>query len=269
MPSNANFENALPRKYHGSKPSNQSAQTDWSAYATAYDLLSLHNPEYRALLQNFENFLSTIDTPQIIYDIGGGTGSYTEIAAGAFPGSVIHLVEPDATMMRTARFKLSRYSTVNFHACALQDFKAPGKADLIICVHALYTMPNQRERLDDLRRMVRPGGHLFLIDLGRYMDVSDWRRYLFTEIKRERGLMGAIKVFWQGRQVAKQNKAILKSQQSGAYWTFNGPELAAAVTDAGFEILKQQPVYRGYSELLVCRARPEPHQDNSKAAVAR
>jgi len=255
MPSYANLEGDISTKHRGLTSSDQSAHTDWSAYATAYDLLSLYNPEYRALLQNFESFLSTIDTPQVIYDIGGGTGSYTEVAAGAFPRSEFHLVEPDSAMIRTARTKLSGYGDVSFHASALQDFKAPKNADLVICVHALYTMPNQRERLGDLRRLVRPGGYLYLIDLGRYMDVSDWRGYLFAELKRERGLLGALKIFWQGRQVAKQNKAILKSQQSGAYWTFTGSELAAAVTEAGFEILKQQPVYRGYSDLLVCRAR--------------
>ena len=87
------------------------------------------------------------------------------------------------------------------------------------------------------------------------MNVSDWRRYLFRKLKQERGLLGAFQIIWQGRQVAKQNRAILKSQKSGAYWTFTGPELAAAVSDAGFDILKQQTVYRGYSDLLVCRAR--------------
>jgi ubiquinone/menaquinone biosynthesis C-methylase UbiE len=256
MTLNASLESAMSPRLHRPTPSDQMAHTDWSAYSTAYDLLSLHNPAYRDLLRDFDSFLSTIDPPRVIYDIGGGTGNYSEVAARTFPDSDIYLAEPDAGMIQAARSKLSQYRRVRFHAAALQDFKAPGEADLIICVHALYTMPNQRERLAELRQLLRTGGHLYLIDLGRYMDVADWRRYLFAMLRREHGLISALKIFWQGRQVAKQNKAILKSQQSGAYWTFSGNELAAAVSNASFEILKQKAVYRGYSDLLVCRARP-------------
>lgn len=46
------------------------SNADWSAYAAAYDLLSKHNPEYKALMRDFEDFLSRIETPGIIYDVG-------------------------------------------------------------------------------------------------------------------------------------------------------------------------------------------------------
>ena len=46
-----------------SKTADRFVRADWSAYATAYDLLSEHNPEYQILLQDFEDFLATIKTP--------------------------------------------------------------------------------------------------------------------------------------------------------------------------------------------------------------
>src|SRR6056297_1583361 len=82
---------------------------DWSSYAKAYDLLSEHNPAYQALLRDFEGFLSTIRPPELIYDIGGGTGNYTKIAAHACPCSEIRFVEPNAGMIGLARAKLAAH----------------------------------------------------------------------------------------------------------------------------------------------------------------
>jgi SAM-dependent methyltransferase len=233
-----------------------SVRADWGAYASAYDLLSEHNPEYQVLLQSFEAFLATIEIPRLIYDIGGGTGNYTEIAARACPGSEVRLVEPNAGMIASAQSKLADFGNIKYDNRTLEDFDAPCSADLVICVHALYAMPEQEQRLGDLRRLLRPGGLLYLIDLGRYMNVADWRSYLFSSLKKEHGLVGALRVLWQGREIAKQNNAIFKAQKKGVYWTHTEAEIASVAAAAGFEILRQQSVYRGYSDLLVCRATP-------------
>ena len=256
MSSHARAKKSVPVNVDRPETADRSVRADWSAYATAYDLLSEHNPEYQALLQDFEDFLATIKTPQLIYDIGGGTGNYTEIAARACPDSEIRFVEPDASMIGSAQSKLAAHGNIKYDTLALEDIGAPGTADLIICVHALYAMPAQEQRLGDLRRLLRPGGWLYLVDLGRYMNVADWRGYLFSNLKKEHGLAGALRVFWQGREIAKQNKTILKAQKKGVYWTHTEAEIASAATAAGFKIRRQEAVYRGYSDLLVCQAKP-------------
>lgn len=244
----------MPTPVDDPSPAGRTSHTDWSAYATAYDLLSAYNPEYQALVQDFETFLTTIETPSLIYDIGGGTGNYTAIAAQTCPSSEIRFLEPDPAMIQAAQAKLKAHDNISFESLPLEDIKGSGAADLVICVHALYAMPEQKKRLNDLHRLLRPGGYLYLIDLGRDMDVGDWRRYLFTELRKTHGVRGALKIFWQGRQVAKQNKAIFKAQKNGAYWTHTEAEIAKIAIDAGFEIVRQKAVYRGYSDLLVCRA---------------
>ncbi|MBU2935038.1 MULTISPECIES: class I SAM-dependent methyltransferase [Pacificibacter] len=254
MPSHAGVEMSSPRNDYRSKVVNRSISADWSAYSATYDLLSEHNPEYQALLQDFEAFLTTIETPQVIYDIGGGTGNYTEIAARVCPDSEICFVEPDTNMNRSAQSKLAAYKNISYDNRALEDIDATGSADLVICVHALYAMPAQEQRLADLRKLLRPGGRLYLIDIGRYMNVSDWRSYLFASVKKELGLIGALRVFWQGREIAKQNKSILEAQKKGIYWTHTEAEIASLVAQNGFEIVRQQSVYRDHSDLLVCRA---------------
>ncbi|WP_341863015.1 methyltransferase domain-containing protein [Gymnodinialimonas sp. 57CJ19] len=254
MPSRAHADGAMPLDVYQSETADQSVRADWSAYATAYDLLSEHNPEYQAILASFDTFLASIETPKLIYDIGGGTGNYTERAAIACPDAEIHLAEPDPGMIAAAKAKMSAHPNITYDNVALESYSPSHQADLIVCVHAIYAMPNPQQRLKDLRRLLRPGGWLFLVDLGRDMDVADWRRYLFRSIKAKHGLLGALRIFWQGREIAKQNSAIYDAQQKGVYWTHSAEELASAVTAAGFEIHREDTVYRGYSDLLVCRA---------------
>ena len=232
----------------------RSVSTDWGAYATAYDLLTQHNPEYRAIMRDFEAFTTTIETPRVIYDVGGGTGNYTEIAARAWPSSDLRFIEPDVNMLKLAKSKLVAHEHVRYQNLSLKDIDPQVKADLVICVHALYTMPEQEQRLSDLHCLIRPGGWLYLVDLGRYMNIADWRSYLFSTLKKELGLAGALRVFWKGREIAKQNTAIFEAQKKGMYWTHTPAEIASSVIAAGFEITRQESVYRGYSDLLVCRA---------------
>lgn len=229
---------------------------DWGAYAKTYDLLLEHNPAYQQLLAEFEDFLSANDTPQVIYDVGGGTGNYSEIAARMCPGSSIFFIEPDHGMTARAKDKLSAHPNVTYIDRTLQDVQATAKADLVICVHALYSMPEPQDRLADLRGVLRPGGLLFLIDLGRPMNVADWRSYLISHLTKELGIPKALQIIWKGREIAKQNKAIFKAQQEGLYWTHSESEIASAVEKAGFDVISRKPVYRGYSDYLLCRAAP-------------
>ncbi|MBY6201412.1 class I SAM-dependent methyltransferase [Maritalea mobilis] len=229
-----------------------SAPTNWSAYATAYDMLAEYNPAYQELVQDFAAFLSTIEAPDLVYDIGGGTGNYTQVAARSCPASEIRFVEPDDGMMSAARSKLAGHPNIAFDGRPFEAIDAAGAADLVICVHALYAMPQPEQRLRDLARLLRPGGWLYLIDLGRYLDVAEWRGYLFDHLRKEHGLFNALRIAWQARQIARQNKAILTAQKKGIYWTHSEAEIASLVTSAGLQIHRQQPVYRGYSDLLIC-----------------
>jgi hypothetical protein len=92
------------------------------------------------------------------------------------------------------------------------------------------------------------------------MDVADWRSFIFSHMRKEIGLVKALKVLWKGREIAKQNKAILKAQQDGVYWTHSESEICSAVENTGFEVTTQKKMYRGYSDLLMCRAKPLRHK---------
>jgi trans-aconitate methyltransferase len=254
MATRVHTENYRPLKVDWRLKSDPQPTADWNAYAATYDLLLEYNPAYQQLLQDFESILSDMDAPRVIYDVGGGTGNYSQIAAGRYPESSIYFIEPDQGMTQRAKEKLSGHDNVVYIDRPLQEVEAPAKADFVICAHSLYSMPDPQERLIDLKKLLRPGGLLFLLDLGRPMNVADWRFYLFSHLVKELGVAKAIQVLWKGREIAKQNKAIFKAQQVGLYWTHSASEICSAVEKAGFEVLTQKKVYRGYSDLLLCRA---------------
>ena len=88
------------------------------------------------------------------------------------------------------------------------------------------------------------------------MNVADWRSFLFSHLTKELGVLKALKIIWKGREIAKQNKAILRAQQEGLYWTHSEAEISSAVEKAGFDVISKKVVYRGYSDYLLCRAAP-------------
>lgn len=125
--------------------------------------------------------------------------------------------------------------------------------DLIICTHALYTLREPQKKLNDFFRILSPNGFLFLIDLGKILDIGDWRRYLISSLLKEHGLTTCLRVLAKSKPISQQNKLIRSNQISGTYWTHTLQQLRDYVSIAGFHIDEQRTVYRGYSNLIVAR----------------
>jgi len=78
---------------------------------------------------------------------------------------------------------------------------------------AFNAMPDQEQRLSDLRRLLRRGAGSYLVDLGRSMSRVLAQLLVFSSIKKkEHGLVARLEFFAQGREIAKQNKIHLKAQ---------------------------------------------------------
>ena len=113
--------------------------------------------------------------------MGAGTGNYALELARRFPDArVIHL-DSDPMMNRAASRKYRGAGAVNveFKTSSAGDaaFTADN-FDLIVCINALYTFPDTKSVLERFRSWLKPTSLLFLIDLGRPMDVADWSRYI-------------------------------------------------------------------------------------------
>jgi len=231
---------------------------NWSDYARHYDLMAENNPAYQELIAHYQDFLGLCVGGNIrrVLDVGAGTGNFSLLAAKCLSlAEVIHL-EPDAGMNARAHEKTQTNQLNNLlmdnRAIESADFPA-GHFDLVVSVHALYAMPNPQWQLQKFAAWLRPGGLAFLCDFGRMMDVADWRSYLFQHLQRKHGIMQAFRLFWRGREVAQQNRNVAALQKCGRYWLHTPEEFQAAVEAAGFQIIRQELIYRGYSDLIIAK----------------
>jgi ubiquinone/menaquinone biosynthesis C-methylase UbiE len=159
-------------------------------------------------------------------------------------------------MNRFARRKYRRQRSHNVTVINsdISEFNAnPGSFDLAVCVHTLYVLEDPQATLARIYDWLKPGGVLYLIDVGRAIDIPRWAIYLFYHAVRQLGLRKAVRTFVENIQVMKQNKHIREAQQDGTYWLHSPSEIASVVRSCGFVIETQNTVYRGMSDLLVCR----------------
>jgi len=85
------------------------------------------------------------------------------------------------------------------------------------------------------------------------MNVADWRQFLFNHLRRETGLWQTAKLLWRGRKIARQNQNIATLQRSGKYWLHSPEEFRTTVEQSGLQILQQELVYRGCSDLVIAQ----------------
>jgi ubiquinone/menaquinone biosynthesis C-methylase UbiE len=236
----------------------------WDEYAQAYDVMCSANPAYQKNLTLFREWIAGLHLPQAstICDVGAGTGNYVLELARRFPDArVIHL-DSDPVMNRTAsrKYSLSGVENVGFASSNASTVDlAPSSLDLIVCVNALYTFAEPSRVLDNFKLWLKPAGYLFVIDLGRPMDVADWSRYIVTSSVKTIGIGATLKAFFRGRKAIGQNRLIRREQELGRYWLHSPADFRVALINAGFEIGRTQICYRDVCDLAVCRKPTQSH----------
>jgi ubiquinone/menaquinone biosynthesis C-methylase UbiE len=227
---------------------------DWSDYSQVYDLMTEVNPAYQELLSYFEKFLSDsgLKEGDCFADFGAGTGNFSIAAAQKIRGLEVLHVESDEGMNARANSKVARGDLVRVIMDDIE--KTPIKErslDGASVVHALYTLSHPREFLVRLARGMRPGGRVFLCDLGRVLNLTDWWQYLLRDSLARRGFLATAGVMIRGRSITVQNRKIAREQRAGRYWTHTHEEFVAAVRQAGLRVISHREVYRGYSDLVI------------------
>ena len=235
--------------------------TDWTRYATQYDLILEHNPAYQDILRRFEREVAGWDLPSggLFADLGAGTGNFSLAAAKALPHTHVLHVDRDPGMNAVAERKRAELDLDNLEIrpSSIEELDlAPGQLAAVSCVHALYTLDEPWSALEDIGRWLAPGGRAFLCDLGRVLDIRDWFTYFFGGMRRRIGVTGAARVVWQGREVLRQNRAIRAAQLDGRYWTHDTESFLHAVEAAGMRVLHVSTCFRGYSDLVVAERPP-------------
>lgn len=233
-------------------------EIDWARYALDYDAMCDANPAYA---ENIEHLKKRIDgwhlppKPKVL-DIGAGTGAFISALGEVLDEAQYTHVDFNPSMNAQALIKYKNQGlNVNVIQSSLGDMQLmPETQDLVICVNALYAMPQPHAMLRKIRRTIKREGKFFIIDFGRQMRVSHWSAYILKSLVRQHGIHGALAWFWRYREVLKQNRIGMRAQRKGGYWLHSTRQFADALESSGWHIEELTTCYQGYCDLAVCRS---------------
>ncbi len=149
--------------------------------------------------------------PARILEIGGGTGATTASIVSAVYGKDFDYCFTDisAAFLSRARVKFSDVSSMEFRVLnienypAEQDFEAGGY-DIVLAANVLHATTDLRRTLGHVRKLLRPGGVLVLIEgvyADRWLDMTlgltdGWWRFIDYDLRPEHPLISAEE--WKG-----------------------------------------------------------------------
>ena len=228
---------------------------DFSEYSTKYDLLLKNSQPYQKIRELFmEQLLQKFDREQTFsfLDVGGGTGNFTKLILDYFPNAYGTLLDPSHDMLAYARHKVGNSRRVRFIEDDFERYESNNKFDLVLCVHALYLMPDSRALVPKFAEHLSETGTLMICDIGQQIKVMNWAIYLFFQNVKTYGIMKAISILREGKKVIAANRDIECKQKSGELWTHTLSEFKH-MFEKYYKVDYATITYRGCSNMLICR----------------
>ncbi|NLX21008.1 MAG: class I SAM-dependent methyltransferase [Phycisphaerae bacterium] len=148
------------------------ARHEFESWAETYDRSLLHRflfqPSYRMFLEELQGWRGETAEPFDLLDIGCGTGTLgAMLALSLLPARVVGL-DYAAGMCRVAREKACKAHVADRLRFVTADSEhlpfADGSFDVVTCSNSFHHYPHQQAVIHDIRRVLRPGGRLLLID---------------------------------------------------------------------------------------------------------
>jgi ubiquinone/menaquinone biosynthesis C-methylase UbiE len=106
---------------------------------------------------------------ETVVDYGAGTGIYTLAVAAAVPEGKVFAVEALPQLAELLRQKITPELADRLYLCQTDDNVVPlddGGADRVVMVDVLHHLYDQPEALDEVVRILRPGGLFVVLDWG-------------------------------------------------------------------------------------------------------
>lgn len=148
------------------------AKRQFEDWAGTYDhsLLNrfLFQPSYRMFLEELQTWRGSTDEPFDLLDIGCGTGTFDAmLAASPLPARVVGLDYAEA-MCKVATGKAHTFEVADRLRYVNADSQhlpfADGSFDVVTCSNSFHHYPDQQQVVREMKRVLRPGGRLMLID---------------------------------------------------------------------------------------------------------
>jgi ubiquinone/menaquinone biosynthesis C-methylase UbiE len=149
----------------------QSSREEFEAWAAGYDRSPmqwfLFGPSYRALLSELVRWGRTRE-PFDLLDVGCGTGTFAAMVSGAgLPAKIVGL-DYAASMCRMAHQKARAASATDRVRFLNGDSEhlpfAAGSFDVITCSNSFHHYPHPDLAVQEMHRVLRPGGRLVILD---------------------------------------------------------------------------------------------------------
>jgi ubiquinone/menaquinone biosynthesis C-methylase UbiE len=144
----------------------------------------MNNPFRRLIQEKYElkvlRGMTSINSIENALEIGCGNGSGTEIIKKYFSASSITGVDMDEKMIGIAQ-KRNKDSTISFKVmdASILDFP-DNHFDAVFDFAIIHHIPNWKDCLSELKRVLKPGGELILEDLSLNSFINGtgklWRR---------------------------------------------------------------------------------------------
>lgn len=148
------------------------ARAQFDSWAHTYDRSIIQHllfqPSYRLFMQELHRWRKDMTAPFDLLDIGAGTGTWTAMVAGSpLPSRRVVGLDYSNNMCRLAHQKAAEIGAgapgfINGDAEHLPF--ADASFDAVTCSNSFHHYPHQQAAIIEMRRILRPGGRLMLID---------------------------------------------------------------------------------------------------------
>jgi ubiquinone/menaquinone biosynthesis C-methylase UbiE len=100
-----------------------------------------------------------------VLDVACGTGRLAGILREQHPGICITGIDLSPAMIRQSQERLPEDASTAWHVGTISTVNfAPGSFDVVTCANAFHLFMGQEDTLERMRRLVRPGGTVCIVD---------------------------------------------------------------------------------------------------------
>ncbi len=129
-----------------------------SGYSAGADTYVKGRPDYPPELLAWLRSAAGVEAGSTVVDLGAGTGKFTKLLVAS--GAKVIAIEPVAEML--VRLKADLPGAEGLQGTATAMPLPDASADVVVCAQAFHWFAT-REALDDIVRVLRPGGRLALV----------------------------------------------------------------------------------------------------------
>ena len=127
----------------------------------------LFRPAHRAIIARIRAGFG--DRPLTILDVGCGTGVFAALIRESLPQAKVWGVDLVAAMLAKGRFRWQahRGAVVPVQGDSERLPFSDGAFDVVTCANSFHHYPHQQRAVNEMHRVLKPGGRLILVDGSR------------------------------------------------------------------------------------------------------